>query len=322
MDNPKHELPSLVTCLRAGRIAYQRGWLPHISADWLIDDGAMAALALLGLAPGSTGDGLSSPDRTILGPVSEDKEIRRHIRDVRWRRVDRVKAAQLASEALLSFVEDQRGFDFSDRVAIRRAVGDLLRHKATTGNEHRPDRLVALLVKLDHQLARDDAEVRWEVRNSSLVDLIDLDGDLLCEPKLVFRRDLRRLIAQLEREPFESEVGSSCRHVAECIAVMSVGISWIDVARAISGDRFFESVECGQIEFDENTRWVTPTCGDGDFALQPRCEVDDHAERLEGFSVWLQARTDPSGNAADFRVPEGEEAERLREALAQIWHNG
>ena len=40
--------------------------------------------------------------------------------------------------------------------------------------------------------------------------------------------------------------------------------------------------------------------------------------QLEGYSVWLQARTDPSGNAADFRVPEGEEAERLREAL----HNG
>ena len=322
LDNPNRELPSLVHCIRAARSSYQRGWLPFISSDWLIDEGAMAALALLGLAPGLAGGEPVSSGRAGLGVVLEDEKIRRHIRNVRWRRVDFVISAQKAYEALVRFVEDQPSFGSSGLVATRRGVRECVRGVVANGGVQGSNRLVALLVQLDHQLARDDAEVRWEVRSSRLVDYIDLDGDLICEPKLVFRRDLRRLIAQLAPESLSAEVGSSCRHLAECIAVMAVGISWIDVARAISGDRFFEPVVCGQIEFDENARWVTPLDSDGHHASQPARDIAEQEVGVEDLVVWLQARTDSSGNVADFRVPEGEEAEKLREALAQIWHNG
>lgn len=322
LDNPKRELPSLVHCTRAARSAYQRGWLPFISSDWLLDEGAMAALSLLGLAPAALGDEQPTLGRVKLGQIPDDTEIRGHIREVRWRRVDLANLAKEARDALLRFVEHQPSFGSSGPVAIGREACEPVRGVVANDSVQRPDRLAKLLGELDFHLARYDAEVRWEVRNSRLVDLVDLDGDLICEPNLVFRRDLRRLIAQLASESSSKDAGSSCRHVAECISVMVIGISWLDVARAISGDRFFEPLVCGTIAFDEHTRWVTPTDSDGHHASQPCRDIGQQAAGADDLVVWLQAQTDLSGNVGDFRVPEGEEAEKLREALAQIWHNG
>lgn len=321
LDNPKHELPGLTHCIRAVRNAYSRGWLPSISSDWLIDEGAAAALALLGLTPRSAGPDSTASVQIGLDDAPTDENVRYQVREVRWRRLELLNAAKLAREALLSFSVERQRVDSPGLGAPMRKIGSSAQDPVAIGGRQRLGCLVQRLAELDRQLARDDAQIRWEVRSSGLVDLIDLDGDLVFEPKLVFRRDLRRLIAQLDLGCASTELHAACIHVAECIATMAVGISWFDVAREITGSRFFEPLVGGQIEVDADVKWVTPADVDGEPDSRAESEVVDQPMQLEDIVVWLHARTDSSGNLVDFSFPVGAEAERLREALAQIWHN-
>jgi len=276
---------------------------------------------MLSLTNGASENEASNLDQGKPGSAPSDSDILDHVKDVRTRRAERVRLARTCHHKLLDLAEDHSGSALAEHIDTQRKTLGTARLKKKIGKKQGSDNLVKLLVQFDEQLGVDDAEVCWDVRHDSLVDLLDYGGDLIHEPTLVFRRDLQRLIAELRQRVLSPKIGASCLHVAECISMLAFGISWIDVVRTTSGDQFLKSIIGGRIELDENVRWVSPLRTANASSFPRGWEVVEPDVRPQDLVVWLQAKTESSGNCADFRVPEGEEAERLSAAMAQIWHN-
>jgi hypothetical protein len=102
---------------------------------------------------------------------------------------------------------------------------------------------------------------------------------------------------------------------------LAFGNSSFDVTRAFSGDQFFQVVVGGRIDFDENSRWVSPQNTAPARPLSIAMPAVAHDPCQHDLVIWHKAQTDSSGSGVDFRMPDGEETERLDAAVAQIWHS-
>ncbi|MBK6865985.1 MAG: hypothetical protein IPG91_22015 [Ideonella sp.] len=76
--------------------------------------------------------------------------------------------------------------------------------------------------------------VRWSALDPSQTDQIEVCGDLLSEPDLVFLRDVRRAIKCLSRRPRQEITMEAATALARSIWYLQVGIAWVDASMTVN----------------------------------------------------------------------------------------
>ena len=245
LDVPGEPVASHEIVNSVARIAYLRGWLLYIDADWLFDEGAFAtSLGIADLLMMSEEDSDARAALSETNAASWRKSFRLRAADARSRRLSFCQHAKEAHRCLLTLVE--RAHDSSGGRQVQRWRREC------------PPEIYALsaLMLLEVDLTESDVTVQWDARDSSLTDLLEVDGELLEEPNLVFLRDVRRAIQCLAGRQCEFVAPFAPERLARSIDSLHVGISWPHVVDMCGPNSFFEEIRAAPFEIDEGTKWV------------------------------------------------------------------
>jgi len=219
-DCPSEELPSLHTCSEAAAAAFNAGWLPHVGADSLSDDGARAVLRLINLRKCDEQAESGSEIVVAVGFGKSPSAVEACIDEVRSCRLAIGKRARTAMKSLfelcaaLDTVHDMPRCRVADATKLSRSVSA----KALSAAKS----LQALEVSL-----RPLTEVRWKV-------------DV---PSEDFVKEVGSLASDLPRHADLSGVRERIRALGRTLATLRTGISMANVARRLGGGNFFEEIE-------------------------------------------------------------------------------
>ena len=243
---------------RLSRRAYLRGWLPQLADGWLIDEGALVIALSIGNMVPEPGVDLSEAVRDAA------------IAHVNWNRsyIERVESAQ-----------KQLGMFCKRATAAYRCVVALcetafigadaeLSYESGSAASSWTAALRALK-KLECDLTktrRENSLVRWSALDPSLTDQIEVCGDLLSEPDLVFLRDVRRAIGCLTSSPRLSTSLESVKALVRSIWHLHVGIAWVDALFDREQNKLLFEFRPEPLDIDEDTKWISPCLSELPFA--------------------------------------------------------
>jgi hypothetical protein len=280
LDVPGEELPSLYICSQAAVAAFNEGWLPYLTADYLYDEGADAVLHLINFefeeecAP----DGRRK--RRAVGLSKTAGEVQRVIDDARERRLDVNERARKVVQAIQQF--RSAGTSTADGL-IRSSLSATSRVVSSNGSDQQVARcLIAFRAAL--RLAGD--VVRWRVDAS----------------KNHFLRELNQLVAagtvggSHSASPVLAGQADRLFKLSEVLVTLDTGLSMVDLARAVGGGNFFQMI-VGSSDWDECDDCEDPVdfgepVPDRVSASGSRSALatlaDDHCESGEGSrDVWV-----------------------------------
>ena len=234
----------------SSRRAYLRGWLPDLNSGWLFDDGALiVALSVGDMVPVPGSDPASTEEDAAAAHVKWNDSYNKRVK--------------IATKKLHAFCDHARAackamIELSDL-----APGGAREHLVGVGDNAAERSTVALraLKKLERDLTdtRGGMDlVRWSAQDPSLTDQIDVGGDLLSEPDLVFLRDVRRVIACLSTRPRRSITFESATTLARSIWYIHVGIAWVDALYDRERNKLLVEFRPEPLDIDEDTKWVSP----------------------------------------------------------------
>lgn len=257
-DCPREELPDLGVCSAAASAAFRNGWLPYLTADWLVDDGAYAVLQLINLHVEKLeeGDGTSTCTAEGLGKTSE--ELENVLGESRSRRLDigvRARAAMKALKRLYLTLD----------AALGESPGSALRAcKRRTSTSAAAKSAAKSLSGLAVALETCGREIRWEVRASS--------SDFL--------RELAGLVSDVVTAPEARDLQERTRAFGHVLSTLHTGISMTDLARRLGGGNFFDLIEASGT--DEEINQVV----DFEEVVIVELDLEEYAQRRRASEEW------------------------------------
>ena len=249
----------------SSRRAYLRGWLPDLTCGWLFDDGALIVALTIG-------DMVLLPSGDLAG--TEQAATAAH---VKWNDSynERVK---VATKKLHAFCKHARAAYKGVIELSGLAPGGTTEHLVGVGDNAAERSTVALraLKRLERDLTdtRGGMDlVRWSALDPSLTDQIDVGGDLLSEPDLVFLRDVRRAIDCLSTRPRQPITFESATALARSIWYLHVGIASVDALYDREQNKLLVEFRLEPLDIDENTKWVSPCLSELPVAQEPFIDI-------------------------------------------------
>lgn len=235
---------------RSSRRACLRGWLPNLTEGWLFDEGGLVvALSIGDMVPVPCDD---------LSKVERDADAAHEEWNGKYRK--RVNAARKKLHTFcLHALAAYRGVIGLSDVAGCGGSADAIGEGGTAAT--RTTAALRALKKLERNLTETRAAkslVRWKALDPMLTDEIEVCGDLLAEPELVFLRDVRRAIKCLSSRPRQLITIESATALARSIWHLHVGIAWVDALYGGKQNKLLFEVRPEPPTIDENTKWVSP----------------------------------------------------------------
>ena len=243
---------------RSARRAYLKGWLPHLDDGWLYDQGALVVALTIGdMVPTPCAGSLPVARAADAAHANWNREYRKRVAAATKKLQSFCTHAQAACKGVLALLELKR--------SAARANSDEegpIAHSCQT---------VALraLKKLECDLTETlgcKSLVRWSALDASLTDQIDVGGDLLSEPDLVFLRDVRRAVKRLSSRPRQDIAIEAAMALARSIWHLHVGIAWVDALYDGEQNKLLVEFRPEPLDIDEDTRWVSPCLSELPFA--------------------------------------------------------
>ena len=235
---------------RSSRRAYLSGWLPNLGDEWLFHQGGLVVALTIGdMAPAGCDD---------MSAVARAADAAH----AKWngkysKRVD------AASKKMHSFCSHARAA-YKSVMVLRELNCPAANANSEEDGPISPScQTVALraLKKLECDLTETlgcKSLVRWSALDASLTDQIEVDGDLLSEPELVFLRDVRRAIKCLSSGPRQGISIEAATALARSIWHLHVGIAWVDALYDGEQNKLLVEFRPDPLDIDEDTKWVSP----------------------------------------------------------------
>lgn len=221
-DVPGEELPSLYRCSEAAVAAYNSGWLPYLSADWMVDDGAEAVLHLINLRScSSRAESTAARIEAFgFGKLEPQVEVR-----VSRARDARLKIGRYAKGALKEL-----------RIVCPALDSSLAAWPIAVSAKASPDPAqcdraaepaARALMKLYTLLRQPSRSVLWDVNARA--------GSFL--------RELRELSEALKNAVSPPMLQERMVALGWTLVSMQTGISMPELARELGGGNFFQRIE-------------------------------------------------------------------------------
>ena len=243
---------------RLSRRAYLRGWLPRLADDWLYYQGALVAALSIGDMVPEPGDDLSEAVHyAAIGHVNWSRSYIKRVESAQKQLGMFCKRASAAYRCAVALCE----------IACIGANAELIYESGSAASSWTA--ALRALKKLECDLTetrRAASLVRWSALDPSLTDQIEVCGDLLSEPDLVFLRDVRRAIGCLTGRPRLSTSLESVKALVRSIWYLHVGIAWVDALYDGKQNKLLVEFRPEPLDIDEDTKWVSPCLSELPFA--------------------------------------------------------
>ena len=250
---------------RSSRRAYLSGWLPNLGDEWLFHQGGLVVALTIGdMAPTRCSD---------MSAVARAADAAH----AKWsgKYLERVSAA---SEEMHSFcAHAQAAYKSVTGLCKRDCPG---RDADLQGVARNSSSCLTVALRALKKLERDLTETlggqslgRWVALDPSLTDQIEVCGDLLSEPDLVFLRDVRRMIACLSTRPRQPITFESATALARSIWYLHVGIAWVDALYDREQINLLVEFRLEPLDIDEDTKWVSPCLSELPVAQEPFIDI-------------------------------------------------